>query len=185
MSRPTLANLEQRLRNTEAQARRLMMSTWVLPMSAVHHRTPHLTGEYASHTNLVTRVIPNLRRQIARRREANAARAAAANARGRRLARQAGRHWRNRTMRPPMGNGNMGGVTYRRLAGTTNVGNGISNRLRQQLARLRTARDSGNRGNMVNIYNSMGTNWMNAGGIHGANVMNNAQKIMFRAGLIM
>jgi hypothetical protein len=84
-----------------------------------------------------------------------------------------------------MGNGNMGGVTYRRLAGTTNVGNGISNRLRQQLARLRTARDSGNRGNMVNIYNSMGTNWMNAGGIHGANVMNNAQKIMFRAGLIM
>ena len=185
MSRPTLANLEQRLRNAEAQAQRLLMRTWVLPMSAVHHRTPHLTGEYASHTNLVTRVIPNLRRQIARRREANAARAAAANARGRRLARQAGRHWRNRTMRPPMGNGNMGGVTYRRLAGTTNVGNGISNRLRQQLARLRTARDSGNRGNMVNIYNSMGNNWMNAGGIHGANVMNNAQKIMFRAGLIM
>jgi hypothetical protein len=142
------------------------------------------TSAYHHQGNFLARV-RNLEARIARRRTANAARTAAANARGRRLARQAGRYWRNRTMRPPSGNGNAGGVTYRRLAAQTNVGNGISNRLRQQLARLRNARDSGNRGNMVNIYNSMGRNWEEAGGIHGANVMNNAQKIMFRARLIM
>jgi hypothetical protein len=184
MSRPTLANLEKRLSNAEAQARRLMTSIWVLPMSETHRRTPHLTGEYATHTNLVTRVIPNLRRQIARRREANAARGGAARARGRRLARQAGRHWRARTMRPPSGRGNAGGVTYRRIAAQTNVGNAISNSLRRQLTRLRNARDSGNRGNMMNIYSNMENNWKRAGGIRGANVMNTAQVIMFRAKLL-
>ena len=172
MNRPTLANLEREL----AAARRAALGPWLMgglrPMntSAYHHGGAR---------------VRNLQARIARRRAANEARAAAANARGRRMARQAGRHWRNRTMRPPSGNGNAGGVTYRRLAARTNVGNGISNRLRQQLARLRVARDSGNRGNMVNIYNSMGRNWEEAGGIHGANVMNNAQKIMFRARLIM
>ena len=60
----------------------------------------------------------------------------------------------------------------------------ITGMLRAKLNNLRHARNTGNRGNMVNIYNSMGRNWEGAGGIHGANVMNNAQKIMFRAGLI-
>lgn len=56
--------------------------------------------------------------------------------------------------------------------------------LRAKLENLRRARDTGNRGNMVNIYNSMGNVWTRGGGINGANVMNNAQMIMFRAGLI-
>jgi hypothetical protein len=179
MSRPTLANLERELAN----ARRAINQTRSVAWGA-GGGNPRNSSAYYHHANLVSRA-RNLEARIARRRTANAARAAAANARGRRLARQAGRYWRNRTMRPPAGNGNAGGVTYRRLAAQTNVGNGISNRLRQQLARLRNARDSGNRGNMVNIYNSMGRNWEEAGGIHGANVMNNAQKIMFRARLIM
>jgi hypothetical protein len=50
--------------------------------------------------------------------------------------------------------------------------------------KLNNLRRQTNRGAMVNIYNSMGRNWAKAGGIVGANVMNNAQKIMFRAGLI-
>ncbi len=60
----------------------------------------------------------------------------------------------------------------------------ITATLRAKLANLRAAQNSGNRGNMVNIYNSMGRAWEAAGGIHGANVMNNAQRVMFRAGLI-
>jgi len=59
------------------------------------------------------------------------------------------------------------------------------NNLRAQLNNLRAARDSGNRGNMVNIYNSMGSKWTSVpNGRAAASVMNNAQKIMFRAGLI-
>lgn len=61
----------------------------------------------------------------------------------------------------------------------------ITGMLRTKLENLRHARNTGNRGNMVNIYNSMSRKWEGSGGIHGANVMNNAQKIMFRAGLIM
>jgi hypothetical protein len=179
MSRPTLANLERELANIRRSANQMRSVVW-----RAGGTNPMNSSAYYHHSNLVAQA-RRLEARIARRREANAARAAAANARGRRLARQAGRYWRNRTMRPPSGNGNAGGVTYRRLAAQTNVGNGISNRLRQQLARLRVARDSGNRGNMVNIYNSMGRNWEEAGGIHGANIMNNAQKIMFRSRLIM
>jgi hypothetical protein len=137
MTGPTLANLEQKLKNTEARARRLLINTWVMPMSRKHHRTPHLTGEYASHTNLVTRVIPNLKRQIAQRRVANAERAAAANAKRRRLGRAVVSHWRARTMRPSMGPGNSGGVTYRRIAGHTNVGDAVMRRLKNNLAKLK------------------------------------------------
>jgi len=60
----------------------------------------------------------------------------------------------------------------------------ITATLRAKLNNLRTARNSGNRGNMVNIYNGMGRAWERAGGIHGANVMHNAQMIMHRARLI-
>jgi hypothetical protein len=51
-------------------------------------------------------------------------------------------------------------------------------------SKLNNLRRQTNRGAMVNIYNSMYNKWMEGGGIHGANVLNNAQKIMFRAGLI-
>jgi len=37
----------------------------------------------------------------------------------------------------------------------------------------------------VNIYNSMYNKWAEAGGVTGANVLNNAQKIMHRRSLIM
>jgi len=57
--------------------------------------------------------------------------------------------------------------------------------LRAKLENLRHARNTGNRGNMVSIYSSMNNVWSSGGGINGANVMDNAQKIMFRAGLIM
>ena len=50
--------------------------------------------------------------------------------------------------------------------------------------KLNNLRHQKNRGAMVNIYNGMYKKWTAAGGIYGANVMNNAQKIMFRAGLI-
>lgn len=56
--------------------------------------------------------------------------------------------------------------------------------LRAKLANLRHARDTGNRGNMANIYRSMNNVWSRGGGMNGANLMNNAQNIMFRAGLI-
>lgn len=60
----------------------------------------------------------------------------------------------------------------------------VTNTLRAKLENLRAARNSGNRGNMVNIYNGMGRAWTAGGGIHGASVMNNAQRIMSRSGLI-
>lgn len=56
--------------------------------------------------------------------------------------------------------------------------------LRSKLEKLRHARNTGNRGNMVNIYNSMLNARARGGGRHGANVMNNAQLIMWRAHLI-
>ncbi len=122
MPSPTLANLEQRLRNAEARAQQLLFNTWVLPMSARHYKTPHLTTEYTSHTNLVTRVIPNLRRQIANKRARNARRAA--SARGwnavRKHVKTAGivKYILNATMRPPT----RGGAGYHRLAPATSVG---------------------------------------------------------------
>lgn len=77
-------------------------------------------------------------------------------------------------------------MTRRRGGNASQVGprERITGVLRAKLNNLRHAHNTGNRGNMVNIYKSMGRNWEGAGGIHGANVMNNAQKIMFRAGLI-
>ena len=118
MSSPTLANLETRLRNAEARARSLLMSTWVLPMSARHHRTPHLTGEYASHTNLVTRVIPNLRRQIANRRRRNAAKRHWGRVKQHVTARGVVGYLQSLSMAPPT----RGGAGYRRMMSQTNVG---------------------------------------------------------------
>jgi hypothetical protein len=52
-------------------------------------------------------------------------------------------------------------------------------------AKLNNLRRQTNRGAMVNIYNSMYNKWAEAGGVTGANVLNNAQKIMHRRRLIM
>lgn len=52
-------------------------------------------------------------------------------------------------------------------------------------AKLANLKKMTNRGAMVNVYNSMGTNWAATGSsLNGATVMNNAQKIMYKAGLI-
>ena len=56
------------------------------------------------------------------------------------------------------------------------------NSLKAKFENLKTQR---NRGAMVNLYNSMSRNWRASGrGLNGANIMNRAQKIMHRAGLI-
>jgi len=182
MSSPTLANLEQRLRAAETRARQLMLSTWVLPMSAKHHRTPHLTGEYGDHTTLVTQTIPNLRRQITARRAKNAARRRWNAIRKRVLATGVVKYLHATTYRPPnQARRNLGGVGYRRLAGSTNVGSPTLARLMRQLEELKAA----NRGNKVNIYNRMSNTWGRAGNaVAAANIMNAAQKIMSRAGLL-
>lgn len=117
MPSPTLANMETQLRNAEARARRLLMNTWVMPMSARHHRTPHLTAEYGSHTNLVTRVIPNLKRQIANRRARNARNERKRVARARQVMRKYARKLHARIYRPP----SVGGAMYRRAAETTGM----------------------------------------------------------------
>jgi hypothetical protein len=58
----------------------------------------------------------------------------------------------------------------------------ITRLLRSKLDNLRRQT---NRGAMVNIYNGMHNKWLEAGGINGANVMNTAQLLMHRRGLIM
>ena len=51
--------------------------------------------------------------------------------------------------------------------------------------KLNNLRRQTNRGAMVNIYNSMYNKWMEGGGMNGATLMNNAQMLMHRRGLIM
>jgi hypothetical protein len=51
--------------------------------------------------------------------------------------------------------------------------------------KLNNLRRQTNRGAMVNIYNGMYNKWMAAGGTHGAKILNNAQLLMHRRGLIM
>ena len=51
--------------------------------------------------------------------------------------------------------------------------------------KLNNLRRQTNRGAMVNIYNGMYNKWMAAGGTHGANILNSAQLLMHRRGLIM
>ena len=118
MPSPTLANLETRLRNAEARAQRLMFNTWIMPMSARHHRTPHLTAEYGAHTNLVTRVIPNLKRQITNRRARNAAKRHWGRVKQHVTARGVVGYMQHLSMAPPT----RGGAGYRRMMRQTNVG---------------------------------------------------------------
>lgn len=182
MPSPTLANLEQRLRNAETRARQLMLSTWVMPMSAKHHRTPHLTSEYSAHTTLVTQTIPNLRRQIAARRAKNAARRRWNAVRKHVVASGIAKYLHATTYRPPnKSKRNLGGAGYRRAAGATNVGSPTLSRLMRNLEELKAA----NKGNKVNIYNRMSSTWGRAGNSSAAaNIMNNAQRVMHRAGLL-
>jgi hypothetical protein len=58
----------------------------------------------------------------------------------------------------------------------------ITRVLRSKLSNLQK---QSNNGVKRNIYNSMHKKWIEAGGVNGANIMNNAQKIMFKAGLIL
>jgi hypothetical protein len=51
--------------------------------------------------------------------------------------------------------------------------------------KLNNLRRQTNRGAMVNIYNSMYNKWMEGGGGNGANILNSAQLLMHRRGLIM
>lgn len=155
MSSPTLASLEQRLRNAEARARQLLLMTWVMPMSARHHAAPHTTAEYAAHTNLVGRVIPNLRRQIANKRARNARRAGAA-----RTIQTAYRAHR-----------------ARRAAATSDP---ALNSLRNSLAAIRAG---GQGRNVREIYNNMGNMWYQARNRSAAaRIMNNAQLFLNRRG---
>ena len=183
MSSPTLANLEQRLRAAEARAQQLMLATWVMPKSAKHYRTPHLTPEYNAHTILVTQTIPNLRRQIASRRAKNAARRRWNAIRKHVAATGIAKYLHATTYRPPnRSRHNLGGAGYRRTAGTTNVGSPTLARLMRNLEELKAA----NRGNKVNIYNRMSSTWGRASNSRAAaNIMNNAQRVMNRAGLLL
>lgn len=76
-------------------------------------------------------------------------------------------------------------MTMARMRGNNSTKVGPRERLIGTLrTKLNNLRSQDNRGAMVNIYNSMYNKWMEGGGVNGSNVMNNAQKIMFRAGLI-
>lgn len=117
MSSPTLANLQTKLANAEARAKRLLFNTWVMPMSARHYKTPHLTGEYSEHTRLVTETIPAIKRQIANRRARNARNERKRVARARQVMRKYTRKLHARIYRPP----SVGGAMYRRTAASTGL----------------------------------------------------------------
>lgn len=116
-SPPTLANLENRLRNAEARASNLMYKVWMDPSSPYYHR-PRSNPGFWAHTTLVTETIPNLKRQIANRRRRNAAKRHWGRARQHAKAHGIIRYLQMATMRPP----NAGGAGYRRMLRQTNVG---------------------------------------------------------------
>ena len=183
MSSPTLANLRRQLRNAEARQRQAMVMTWLVPAPGSRgHRNPMGTPGYVEHTNLTIRVIPNLHRRI-KAAEAKAAARRRWNALRKNIAAKSiAKYLHATTYRPPnQARRNLGGVGYRRLAGSTNVGSPTLARLMRQLEELKAA----NRGNKVNIYNRMSNTWGRAGNaVAAANIMNAAQKIMSRAGLL-
>jgi hypothetical protein len=185
MPTPTLENLRAQLAATQNQANRLMAQIWMNP-SSPYYRNPRANPAFHTHTDLETRVIPNLRRRIARREEANRARSAAKHARERRLARAVTAKWRARTMRPPNKNvhGNEGGKSYKRIA--RGAASPTLRRLMNQLDDLRELNKNKNRGAMVNLYGNMSNKWGRASNWRAAaNIMNKAQAIMFKAGLII
>jgi len=76
--------------------------------------------------------------------------------------------------------------TMARLRGNNASKVGPRERLMGTLrTKLNNLRRQTNRGAMVNIYNSMYNKWMEGGGGNGANILNSAQLLMHRRGLIM
>lgn len=188
MPTPTLANLRGQLTAAENQSRRVIAQLYTDPTSP-YYTNPRRNPLFAVMVNLNTRVIPNLRRRITRREEANRARSAARRAKERRVARSVVAKWRARSMRPPNVSafGNAGGTTYRRHAAA--VASPTLSRIMKQLEKLRELNKNKNkfhtRAQMVELYenmqNKMGraSNWKTA-----ASVVNKAQAIMFKAGLL-
>lgn len=184
MSSPNLANLRRRLAQAEAQQRQALVMTWLMPAPGSRaHRNPMGTPGYAQHTNLTLRVIPNLRRQI---REAEARQRARRHwnaVRKHVVASSIAKYLHAATMRPPSPRKrNLGGAGYRRMAGATEVGSPTLARLMRQLENLKKA----NREKKVNIYANMTESWGRASNSRAAAaIMNNAQMVMHRAGLLL
>jgi Zn-dependent protease with chaperone function len=77
-------------------------------------------------------------------------------------------------------------MTMARVRGNNASRVGARERITGMLrTKLNNLRRQTNRGAMVNIYNGMYNKWMAAGGTHGANILNSAQLLMHRRGLIM
>jgi len=141
----------------------------------------------ASYKNVYKAQIAGLKQELARRWRA----AAMAKNEPRRQARAAKviqKAFKNVYYTPNNGTG-LRGRGYRmavaRMRGNNTSQIGPREHITRVLkTKLNNLRRQTNRGAMVNIYNSMERKWKKAGGVYGANVMNNAQKIMFRAGLI-
>lgn len=128
-----------------------------------------------------------LRRALAARQAANEMRAAAraaAERRRTRLAKVAAGRWHQRAHRPSNVR-NVGGIAFLRSAVRTAVGDDVLRRLRRQLLELRELRPANNSRRMRNIFNDMSKRWNSANNeLAAANVMNAAQKVMNRAGLL-
>lgn len=184
MPSPNLANLRRQLNRALARQRAAMVMTWLVPAPGSRgHRNPMGTPGYVEHTNLTLRVIPNLRRRI-KAAEAKAAARRRWNALRKNIAAKSiAKYLHATTYRPPnQARRNLGGAGYRRLAGATNVGSPTLSRLMRQLEELKAA----NRGNKGNIYNKMSSTWGRASNSRAAaNIMNNAQLVMNRAGLLL
>jgi DNA-binding GntR family transcriptional regulator len=89
-------------------------------------------------------------------------------------------------MRPPSPKkyNNEGGATYRRIA--KRAASPTLNRLSNQLEELRRLNKTGNRGNMIDLYNAMNRKSTRASNIQAAmKIMNKAQKIMWNAKLLI
>ena len=174
MSKPTLANLTKQLENAQERANRMRGRGWGLGgnLSARTH-----------HSNLIART-RQIQAQINARRAANAARNAAVARRRNRLARAVIQKWHQRAHRPSNVR-NVGGIAFLRSAVKTAVGDDVLRRLRRQLLELRELRPANNSRRMRNIFNDMSKRWNSANNeLAAANVMNAAQKIMNRAGLL-
>ena len=77
-------------------------------------------------------------------------------------------------------------MTMARVRGNNATRVGPRERITGMLrTKLNNLRRQTNRGAMVNIYNGMYNKWMAAGGTHGSNILNTAQLLMHRRGLIM
>ena len=142
----------------------------------------------AAYKNLYRAQIAALKQELARRWRAAATARNEPRRRGR-AAKVIQKAFKNIYYTPNNNAVGLHGRGYRMAMARTRGNNASQVGQRERLmstlrTKLNNLRRQTNRGAMVNIYNSMYNKWMEAGGAHGANVLNNAQKIMFRAGLI-